>query len=199
MMNDLFEDSLLLNGHIDFLADWLPVEESNALFNRLLSDTRWEQPSLMLYGKEHPIPRLQSWLGDDEYRYRYSGKDFVSERWPQSLAELARRISDAADCQFNSVLINLYRDGHDSMGWHADDEPELGKEPVIASLSLGATRDFALRPTGSTRQAARIPLTHGSLMIMKAGMQTHWQHSIPRRARVQDARINLTFRRLIVP
>ena len=196
-MGDLFGQSMLLDGSMEYLPHWLSRGDSDKLLNRLQSDIEWQQPSITIYGKRHPIPRLQAWMGDRPHTYRYSGTDFTSVTWPDYLASLAKDLSQIAGVEFNSVLLNLYRNGQDSMGWHSDDEPELGETPVIASLSLGAERDFTLRPSGATRQAHCLALQHGSLLIMKAGMQSDWQHALPRRARVTEPRINLTFRRII--
>ena len=182
---------------MEYFPQWLSSHESDSLLSRLQSDIAWQQPSLTIYGKRHPIPRLQAWMGNRAHTYRYSGTDFTSVTWPDYLASLAKDLSQIAGVEFNSVLLNLYRNGQDSMGWHSDDEPELGETPVIASLSLGAERDFTLRPSGATRQAYSLPLQHGSLLIMKAGMQSDWQHALPRRARVSEPRINLTFRKII--
>ena len=195
-MTDLFGQSMLLDGSMEYFPQWMDRRESNALLARLQSDIDWQQPSITLYGKSHPIPRLQAWMGDEPHTYRYSGTDFTSEIWPDYLASLAEHVGGIAGVEFNSVLLNLYRNGQDSMGWHSDDEPELGRAPVIASLSLGAERDFTLRRSGTTRQAHSLLLQHGSLLIMKAGMQSRWQHALPRRARVTEPRINLTFRRI---
>ncbi|MEC8103316.1 MAG: alpha-ketoglutarate-dependent dioxygenase AlkB [Pseudomonadota bacterium] len=186
------------NGDFEYLPAWLSEASAKHLFADLMANLCWQQPSITLYGKQHPIPRLQAWLGDRPHKYRYSGQDFIADIWPDSVADIARDISAETGVLMNSVLVNLYRDGQDSMGWHADDEPELGPDPVIASLSLGATRDFALRRTGTTRQAGRIALSDGSLLVMKAGMQSRWQHALPKRARVKLPRINLTFRQIIV-
>ena len=195
-MADLFGQSMLLDGSMEYVPQWLSGKESDILLSRLQSDIDWQQPSITIYGKSHPIPRLQAWMGDRPHTYRYSGTDFTSDTWPGYLASLATILSGIAGVEFNSVLLNLYRNGQDSMGWHSDDEPELGDAPVIASLSLGAERDFTLRPCGSTRQAHSLRLEHGGLLIMKAGMQSHWQHALPRRAGVTEPRINLTFRRI---
>ena len=196
-MGDLFGQSMLLDGSMEYLPHWLSRGDSDKLLNRLQSDIEWQQPSITIYGKRHPIPRLQAWMGDRPHTYRYSGTDFTSVTWPDYLASLAKDLSQIAGVEFNSVLLNLYRNGQDSMWWHSDDEPELGETPVIASLSLGAERDFTLRPSGATRQAHSLPLQHGSLLIMKAGMQSDWQHALPRRAGVSEPRINLTFRKII--
>ena len=196
-MADLFGQSMLLDGSMEYFPQWLSSHESDSLLSRLQSDIAWQQPSITIYGKRHPIPRLQAWMGNRAHTYRYSGTDFTSVTWPDYLASLAKDLSQIAGVEFNSVLLNLYRNGQDSMGWHSDDEPELGETPVIASLSLGAERDFTLRPSGATRQAHSLPLQHGSLLIMKAGMQSDWQHALPRRAGVSEPRINLTFRKII--
>ena len=190
------ESEILADGYLELIPGYLPAARADDLYSALLNDCSWEQPSLTLYGKSHPIPRLQSWLGDEAIDYRYSGQTFTSAIWPAYVKQLAEELSERCNVQFNSVLANLYRNGEDSMGWHADDEPELGTDPVIASVSLGAERDFALRRTGVSRQAGNLALPHGSLLIMQAGMQSRWQHSVPKRKRVSEPRINLTFRHI---
>ena len=190
------------------LETWLDesflAEEASALFSELESTLPWRQESIQLFGRTVAIPRLQSWHGDPGASYRYSGLDLEPEPWTPLLAELRARLETVElGAQFNSVLANLYRDGQDSMGWHADDEPELGAEPVIASLSLGETRTFQLRHR-TDRSIARIDLDlpSGSLLWMAGKTQTHWQHALPKRGgkrRTWGARINLTFRRIYSP
>lgn len=182
---------------IDFEAGFLASERADRLLAELLNSPHWDQPELQLYGRRHPIPRLQQWLGDAPHQYTYSGQVFEAHPWPASIATLAQELSDASGVKLNSVLINCYRSGQDTMGWHADDEPELGPAPVIATISLGASRDMAFRPVGSSRQAAKIELTHCSLLLMKAGLQTRFQHAIPKRARVNEPRVSLTFRQIL--
>lgn len=198
-MLDLFDQSLDddIGGHLTFLPEFLSQEDANVLFQHLLGQRHWRQETVTVYGKDHPIPRLQTWLGRESISYTYSGKTFISEVWPSEIEALATQVSEVAHTRFNSVLGNLYRNGQDSMGWHSDDEPELGVQAVIASLSLGATRDFALRQRSATRQHSKIALTHGSLLIMHAGMQQKWQHSVPKRQGVKSPRINLTFRKIL--
>jgi len=176
----------------------LPADEACALLDGLIATLPWQQPHITLYGRTHPVPRLQSWHGDAEAAYRYSGLAMTPAPWTPLLAGVRDQVSAACGHPFNSVLANLYRDGRDSMGWHADDEPELGESPWIASLSLGATRDFALRPKGGRRTALTLPLRHNQLLLMPPAMQRHWQHALPRRLRVGTPRVNLTFR-LIQP
>ena len=198
-MFDLFDSSAgdYLGGKLTFLPRFLSNDDADALYDTLFAQCQWRQEVIHVYGKDHPIPRLQTWLGREPIAYTYSGKTFVSDVWPPAIQTLAEKISTRAGIRFNSVLGNLYRNGQDSMGWHSDDEAELGEQPVIASLSLGATRDFALRERGATRQHSKIALSHGSLLIMHAGMQQHWQHSVPKRQGVMMPRINLTFRHII--
>jgi alkylated DNA repair dioxygenase AlkB len=189
-------ESIELDGCplIGRLRPLLPEDFASECFERLRSELPWTQPELQVFGRRHPVPRLQSWHGDPEAEYLYSGLLLSPEPWHPLLAELRALIERVCATRFNSVLANLYRDGHDSMGWHADDEPELGRHPRVASLSLGAERDFAVRRKGDTRMAFKWPLLHNELWLMEPGMQYHWQHSLPRRKRVERARLNLTFR-----
>lgn len=178
------------------LPGLLPEDRADEMLRRLSRELPWEQPRITLYGREHPVPRLQSWHGDADARYRYSGMLLTPEPWHPLLTELRERLHQLCGCDFNSVLANLYRDGNDRMGWHADDEPELGDAPRVASVSLGATRDFALRRKGETRMALKLALQHNELLLMEPGLQTDWQHSLPRRAAVPTPRLNLTFRQV---
>ena len=178
---------------------WQPLfepAEADALLTALLDGLPWQQPRLRLYGREHPIPRLQSWHGDPDAHYRYSGLPMTPLPWTPALTRIREHLSELTGHRFNSVLANLYRDGRDSMGWHADDEPELGPTPWVASVSFGVTRDFSLRRKGQTRTHSRIPLVHNSLLLMPPEMQAHWQHALPKRAKVDGARVNLTFRKI---
>lgn len=203
-MADLFDqtDTVYIDnsfgGKLTFIPEFLSTSDADILFQFLLHQCQWRQEIIHVYGKDHPIPRLQVWLGNGQIPYTYSGKTFISEHWPTAINNLAAKISEIAGVKFNTVLGNLYRNGHDSMGWHADDEVELGKHPVIASLSLGATRDFAFRQQGATRQHSTISLPHGSLLIMHEGIQEAWQHSVPKRKNITSPRINLTFRKVLI-
>ncbi|PSJ44808.1 alpha-ketoglutarate-dependent dioxygenase AlkB [Zobellella endophytica] len=177
---------------------WWPdafAAEADAWFARLRCEIPWQQHRLRLFGRELDEPRLSCWMG--EAAYRYSGQTRAPEPWHPLVAEIGRRLAELCGQPFNGVLLNLYRDGRDSMGWHADDEPELGAEPVIASVSLGAARCFVLRHPGSGERR-RLELGHGSLLVMAGEMQHHWQHALPKTAGIDRPRINLTFRRLAV-
>lgn len=190
---------------------WLSQAEADQLLATLDATLPWEQSHLTLFGKRHPIPRHQVWMGDQGLDYRYSNQDFSPEPWTPELDALRLRLDRSvallAEAEgftpppsFNSVLVNRYSDGRHRMGWHQDNEPELGKDPIIASISLGATRDMRFRPTrkdqeASTSTAFNLPLEHASLLLMGPGSQSRLAHSIPER-RHAAARINLTFRTL---
>ncbi|MBL8296989.1 MAG: alpha-ketoglutarate-dependent dioxygenase AlkB [Rhodanobacteraceae bacterium] len=167
-----------------------------ALFARLRSEIAWEQHYLTIFGRRVASPRQSCWIGDADAVYTYSGTRFAPRAWTPTLTQLREQLQVLCTHQFNSVLCNLYRDGRDSMGWHSDDEPELGPEPLIASLSLGVTRRFRLRHKRDPAQQLVLELPPGSLLLMAGATQRHYRHDLPRALRVQQARINLTFRRL---
>jgi alkylated DNA repair dioxygenase AlkB len=174
-------------------AAWLPASEAEALFTTLYDRIDWENHPVRLFGREHPAPRLSRWIGDPGAHYRDSGILREPSPWLPELTGLRTRLREALGVDFNSVLANLYRDGRDAMGWHADDERELGDSPVIASLSLGATRRFVLKHRdGAPRLALDLPA--GSLLLMQGDTQAHYRHALPRTARPVGPRINLTFR-----
>lgn len=174
--------------------DVLDRARADAAFRRLIDELPWTEHELEMFGRTVLEPRLSAWIGDEGTAYRYSGRLREPRPWTPALIELRALCESLADARFNSVLANLYRTGSDSMGWHADDEPELGPHPVIASLSLGATRRFRLRHR-LTRETVSIDLPAGSLLVMRGPCQEHWQHSLPKTAREVGPRINLTFRR----
>lgn len=171
---------------------------STPLMAQLRTALPWQQPAIRVFGRHTVIPRMQCWMGDAQARYRYSGLTLEPVPWHPELERLRRRVEACCQQLFNAVLINYYRDGADRMGWHSDDEPELGPAPWIASYNLGATRSFVLRRRGETRTRHSIELGHDQLLLMSPGVQHRWQHALPIRRSVQDARINLTFR-LILP
>lgn len=173
---------------------WLPAAEADALFSALRTGIPWEVHRIRLFGREHASPRLSCWIGDPGATYRYSGSRFEPRPWPVALAPLRARLASELGVAFDSVLANLYRDGRDAMGWHSDDEPELGPAPVIASVSLGATRRFVLKSRGEPARRLALDLPHGSLLVMAGATQRHYRHALPRTARPVGERINLTFR-----
>lgn len=179
--------------HQPFLAP----EEADELLALLRERIPWRQDRITLFGREHPIPRQQCWIAEDGLTYRYSGQTMEPEQWPDWLRPLAQKVGETAGERFNSVLANRYRDGNDSMGWHSDDEPELGPAPVIASLSLGGTRRFRFRHRHDHGRTLSIDLPHNSLLMMPAGVQAEWQHALPKTRKLVAPRVNLTFRRLV--
>ncbi len=179
---------------IQLITDFFDPEESDQLFASLKSDVDWRQEPILIYGKKVMQPRLTAWYGDANASYRYSGIEMKPLPWISSLALIRDRIRLQTGFEFNSVLLNQYRDGKDSMGWHRDNEPELGTDPVIASVSFGSSRRFLFRRYRQHDQKMELTLDHGSLLIMKGQTQMNWEHSIPKMMRVTDVRINLTFR-----
>jgi alkylated DNA repair dioxygenase AlkB len=155
---------------------------------------QWSQDILKMYGKEIYCPRYSAWYGNEGTNYSYSGLRLSPKPWNEGLLYLKQHIDRMAQIEFNSVLLNWYRDGDDYMGWHCDNEKELGKNPVIASLNFGATRRFLFRNKNDKTQKIEFHLKHGSLLIMKGAIQHFWEHSAPKEKAVKDARINLTFR-----
>jgi alkylated DNA repair dioxygenase AlkB len=167
------------------------------LFSALRSELDWREETIFIFGREVRQPRLLAWYGDPEARYRYSGRLHHPLPWTARLLELKQIVEGFAGAPFNSVLANLYRDGNDSMGLHADDEPELGERPVIASLSLGEERTFRLRHRRDRRIASRqLTLASGSLLVMAGDTQRNWKHEVPKSRRALGPRINLTFRQV---
>lgn len=163
----------------------------------LREDVPWKQERITLFGRPSPIPRLTCWMGDPGCHYTYSGVRNHLEPWSPRVQELRLRVEEAVGWRFNSVLLTLYRDGSDRLGWHADDEPELDPAGPIASLSLGAPRTFRLRPRdprGNPAEALAFELGHGDLLSMEPPTQEHWLHQVPRRLRLGEPRLNLTFR-----
>lgn len=172
-------------------------QRADALLHSLADELPWQQPHLTLYGREHPIRRLQCWMGDDHAQYRYSGLLLEPVPWHKAVSGIRDKVTALCGHSFNAVLINQYRDGNDRMGWHSDDEPELGAQPWIASYNLGAKRAFAFRRRGQTRTGHTLELAHDQLLLMSPGVQHGWQHAVPVRQRIHDRRINLTFRHIV--
>lgn len=190
----------LPNAELLFDADFLPPSQAQTLLTELTATLAWEQQPIKLFGRQVLQPRLTAWYGDAGATYRYSGLHLEPQPWTPALHRLRAQVEAAAGTRFNSVLLNLYRTGQDSMGWHADDEPELGPEPVIASVTLGATRSFRLRPRDphlTPHAPVTLPLTAGSLLLMQGPTQHQWLHALPKTARPVAPRLNLTFRQIV--
>ncbi len=192
--SDRAVEYFLENDQLDWrVTDWRaisPADLSMLKFHHIC----WQQDYMKLYGKAIPLPRLTAWHGDPGKSYEYSGIKSEPHPWNSGLTHLKERIEQCAEHAFNCVLLNWYRDGQDSLSWHADDEKELGISPVIASANFGATRDFLIRKNDDHAQKLSIPLKHGTLLLMQGDMQHHWQHSVPKRPKIKENRFNLTFR-----
>jgi alkylated DNA repair dioxygenase AlkB len=191
--------SLPVGGRVCWVEGFLSPAEADTAFRSVHDTTPWKQERISLFGRSVAQPRLTAWMGDPEAVYTYSGLTLVPVPWTPAVLDLKSRVEAAAGEHFNSVLLNLYRDGNDSMGLHADDEPELG--PVVGSVSLGAVRRFVLKPRRRARTTTShtLELGHGSLVVMDAATQAHWVHGIPKQPKVREARINLTFRQIQTP
>ena len=197
----------LAGADLAFDPHWLVADDAEALFARLRATIAWEVHRIRLFGRIVDSPRLSCWIGDPDAAYTYSGTRFQPHPWPRLLGPLRARLRDELCVDFNSVLANLYRDGRDCMGWHSDDEDALGPQPPIASLSLGASRRFVLKPrrangaataTVDLPQRLALELPPGSLLLMRGDTQCVYRHALPRTARPVEPRINLTFRQIVV-
>lgn len=184
----------LPDADVVFTPAFLDQHQHDRLWAALLDTTMWRQETIKLYGREGPVPRLTAWYGDPGTVYAYSSITMQPEPWSPALREVKALVEQEAGVAFNSVLCNLYRHGRDSVAWHSDDESELGPRPVIASVSLGASRLFQLRHKERPDQRRQIELPGGSLLLMRGPTQRHWRHQVPKTSRVVGPRINLTFR-----
>ncbi|HEY0080079.1 MAG TPA: alpha-ketoglutarate-dependent dioxygenase AlkB [Pyrinomonadaceae bacterium] len=189
------ETLLMPDADVIFYSSYFSKEESDHILQKLSNEVTWRQDKITYYGKEMDLPRLTAWYGDSGKAYTYSNIAMSSDEWTPTLLYIKKKIEEAARVNFNSVLLNLYRNGRDGVSWHQDNEPELGKEPVIGSVSFGGTRRFQFRHKKRKELGkTEIDLTHGSLLIMKGLTQIYWQHQIPKTSKPVEPRINLTFR-----
>ena len=197
---DLFDHQIIplqltaeCQSTITFWPNWLSYKDADKLLYRAIDSVDWRADSIKIVGKSIPIPRLQQWFGELGTSYTYSNICLQAVSFPDWIERLRADVENQTDAAFNRALVNYYRDGSDSVDWHADNEPELGPEPLIASLSLGAERVFQLRHL-QTKQRISIPLPHGSLLLMGAGIQGYWQHRIAKVKDLHQPRVNFTFR-----
>ncbi|CAD7385499.1 alpha-ketoglutarate-dependent dioxygenase AlkB family protein [Xanthomonas arboricola] len=186
----------LPQAEIAWYRGWLPRAQADALLQALLTQVQWEVHRIRMFGRTVDSPRLSSWMGDPDASYRYSGTHFAPQPWLEVLQPLRARLQAETGAPFNSVLANRYRSGNDAMGWHSDDEPELGVRPLIASVSLGATRRFAFKHRDDAALKQTLELGHGDLLLMAGDTQRHYKHALPRTAKPIGERINLTFRQI---
>ena len=182
------------DGDVYYQPRFFSETESRELFQHLHSEIKWKHEPITIFGKKVMQPRLTAWYGDDQKIIRYSGISMEPLPWISPLLEIKRRVGQAANVNFNSVLLNYYRDENDSVGWHRDNEKELGLNPVIASVSFGATRRFHFKYYKDAGLKESVTLENGSLLLMQGPTQHFWLHSIPKIKTATAARINLTFR-----
>ena len=190
-----FEVISLQDGEILFMRNFFTSSEAKNYFELLQNNINWKQEEVNFYGKTYSVPRKTAWYGYEGFNYSYSGINCFPESWTKELLEIKSQIElFIPDEDFTSVLLNLYNNGNDKMGWHADDEKELGINPTIASVSLGETRRFDIKHKKNKDLQFKFELTSGSLLIMRGALQHHWVHQIPAQKKVINPRINLTFR-----
>lgn len=198
-MSALSDTSNLLpfDGTVYLLPNAFSLEESDEHLTVLQYDIAWKQEPIKIFGKEVLQPRLTAWYGDEDKMYTYSGITMKPLPWTNTLLQIKEKVEQIAAYKFNSVLLNFYRDGQDSMGWHRDNEKELGGDPVIASVSFGVARKFQFRYYKDYKRVISFELEHGSLLLMSGSTQNHWQHRLPKSSNVPGPRVNLTFRNII--
>lgn len=197
-MQTLFpEDEItfdLIDAQVSYVPSFIGFEEANELFNKLINDISWQQDDIVVFGKKFQQPRLTALYGNDGKSYSYSSLTMFPNKWNSLLMYIKEKVEEFMNVKFTTVLLNYYRDGNDSNGWHADNEKELGKNPTIASISFGAKRVFQMKHNTNKDQKFKIELEHGSLLIMKGTTQHFWKHQIPKSTKKVGPRINLTFR-----
>lgn len=193
-----FKKIKLKDGEVWYMENFIPLDKANSYFKNFVETINWRQEEIKMYGKTYPVPRKTAWYGYEGFNYKYSGILCNPEPWTKELLGIKRVIeSFLPESDFNSVLLNLYRDGSDKVSWHADDEKGLGINPLIASVSLGATRRFDLKHKTDPDEKLQLELAPGSLVIMKGALQHNWLHQIPVQKRITASRINLTYRTIV--
>ncbi|HAY65356.1 MAG TPA: alpha-ketoglutarate-dependent dioxygenase AlkB [Acidimicrobiaceae bacterium] len=170
--------------------------QGDTLCGLLIKELNWRQDKISMFGQTHDVPRLNAWYGDADCSYSWSGITMTPNPWNSTLRDIREKVNGVASEQFNSVLANFYRDGNDKVDWHADDEEVLGQAPVIASVSLGATRKFRIRRKDRSEKATDIFLRSGDVLVMRGLTQLLWEHEVPRSKKVKEPRVNLTFRKV---
>jgi alkylated DNA repair dioxygenase AlkB len=200
-MLDLFPNEKINLNLPDAIFEWYPNfltnETADELFQKLLDETPWQHDEITIFGKKILQPRLTCLFGNEGKPYSYSGLTMYPKPWNSSIMFLKTEIEKICNQNFTTVLANLYRNEKDSNGWHADNEKELGRDPIIASISLGETRKFQIKHNSNKEYKCNLELTHGSLLLMKEGSQIHYKHQLPKSTSPKNARINLTFRTIL--
>ena len=181
------------DGDVTYYGQVIQKEEANGYLNSLLSNIEWKNDEAIIFGRHIITKRKAAWYGDRDFGYTYSGTTKEALPWTPALLQLKELVERLTGDKFNSCLLNLYHDGNEGMAWHSDDEKSLGRDSSIASLSFGAERKFSLKHR-SSKETRSVLLAHGSLLVMKGATQSHWLHSLPKTKKVNDPRVNLTFR-----
>ena len=195
MLSPIDENINLLprDGELFYFQDFLSPKDSLELIDQLLNELHFKNDETIVFGKHRIMKRLTAWIGDEPFSYGYSQIKRKAEPWSPTMLKLKNLVEVKTNCTFNSCLLNYYPTGEDGMGWHADDENELGLNPIIASLSLGAERKFSFKHNQEEDKLS-LQLTSGSLLLMTGEIQHHWKHALPKTKKVQTPRLNLTFR-----
>ena len=188
---------LPFHGKAFFHPSFFSWKEADHLFKVLQEGLSWQQEPIWMFGKQILQPRLTALYGDPKVPYWYSGIAMQAKPFTKELETIKQRLQDFTQHEFTHVLCNYYRDGQDSMGWHRDNEAVLGRNPKIASLTFGASRSFQMRPYTEKEPKINLELSHGSLLLMEGASQHHWEHQLPKTKKVNQPRINLTFRKLL--
>ena len=198
---DLFSSEkqhfILPNAELIYVPDFFNSQEADNYYRIIKDQTNWQHDDITVFGKSYKQPRLTALYGDTNQTYSYSNITMHPEPFTQNLKEIKTKVETFSNENFNTLLINLYRDGSDSNGWHADNEKELGKNPIIASVSFGEERPFHFKHRTIKTERHKLVLAHGSLLLMKGEMQHYWLHQIAKTKRNIEPRINLTFRKLV--
>ena len=186
------------NLYVEYIENFFDLDQSKSYMNHLTNIVKWKSEKIKMFGKEIVTKKRIAWYADEGKSYTYSGSTFHPDQWNELLLEIKKHVEQYIKFQFNSVLFNEYPNGKVGMGWHSDDERELGIDPIIASLSFGANRDFIFKhKTDKSFENIKIHLKSGSLLLMLGSTQHHWKHSLPKRLKVREPRINLTFRKIL--
>ncbi len=197
MKSTLKNNLLPKDGEVFLFKNVYSVSESDRLLGSLYKSVEWKQEKIKLFGKWHRQPRLSAWYGERGKQYTYSGITLKAKPWNTTLLNIKSKIQTKTDAEFNSGLLNYYRNGQDSMGWHRDNEKELGPKPVIGSISLGATRTFCMQHIKDKQLKINVELSTGSYLIMQGDTQHFWRHCVPKQHKCSKPRLNITFRNVI--
>lgn len=186
------------DASVELVENFFTHSIASLYLKKIIEETQWQQDTISLYGRVHPVPRLTAWYGDKDKSYSYSGIKMQPHEWNETLLAIKNAVESYSATTFSSVLLNYYRNGKDSMGWHQDNEKELGRNPVIASVSFGQIRPFHLRHKFRKDVAKLVlPLSNGSFLLMKGCTQHFWEHQVPKSAKPMEPRVNLTFRNIV--